>query len=204
MQQNLHHNQHVDSKDILSLSPQGTRNACVLVGSHRFILPRVPLTSRFGNLFSLCAAGFAGGQETRLLLECLGTSPSPQREWLMQCGKTTSLHANPCFANLYFRRPACTPRASLCQYVVCMPHYILHLIYQFFNPIYCLLGAVPDVDSTCYTLWRSFNIADVGIIEDYWQISYSGPILVHVKSHSGTLGTPVYTQHRPGPRNRRK
>ncbi|KIK49155.1 hypothetical protein CY34DRAFT_437383 [Suillus luteus UH-Slu-Lm8-n1] len=47
MQQNLHHNQHVDPKDILSLSPQGTRKFYVFLS-----VPSPTDYSQFGNMFS--------------------------------------------------------------------------------------------------------------------------------------------------------
>lgn len=47
MQQNLHHNQHVDPKDIPSLSPQGTHKFYVFLS-----VPSPTDYGRFGNMFS--------------------------------------------------------------------------------------------------------------------------------------------------------
>jgi hypothetical protein len=41
---------------------------------------------------------------------------------------------------------------------------------SFKKTVYCLLGATPDVDSTCYVLVRSSIINNIGVIMDYWLV----------------------------------
>lgn len=111
MQQNLHHNQHVDPKDIPSLSPQGTHKFYVFLS-----VPSPTDYSRFGNMFSPPASlavgkqGFAvsnrlHGTVLPILIQTKSRAPRyiSLQERLLQCGKTTSPYTNPCFTNLCFR-----------------------------------------------------------------------------------------------------
>lgn len=99
---NLHRNQHVDPKDIPSLSPQGTYKFYVFLS-----VPSPTDYSRFGNMFSPPASlavgkqGFAVSNRlhgTALPLLKQTTSREPRyislQERLLQCGKTTSSHTN--------------------------------------------------------------------------------------------------------------